>query len=256
MLEAKTSPPRVSNVSSNINKTNIPMNIRAITLGFLLSLIIPSCVVYHPQTTDIPLISEKNDLRIDAGISAIPSAHATISYGLTDKIAIQGFGSFGSFGDDNRYYFQATSGIYNNRGNGQVLELYGGFGYGHGDAQTPFRDPGILFGDYQLYFGQLNYGKIATEQSIFEMGFGIKTGYLSSHLTDENYYSHTSDTGPYETYHDKSLLFEPVGFVRIGGQKLKLSVKLGGALIYKFTNTDKHFPYSHINLGLGINYRL
>jgi hypothetical protein len=41
-------------------------------------------------------ISEKNDLRIDAGISLGPSAHTTISYGLTDKIAIQGFGSVGT----------------------------------------------------------------------------------------------------------------------------------------------------------------
>jgi len=50
------------------------------------------------------LISKKNDLRVDAGVSIVPSLHATISYGLTDKIAIQGFGSIGT-GD--RYYFQA-----------------------------------------------------------------------------------------------------------------------------------------------------
>jgi len=47
-----------------------------------------------------------------------------------------------------------------------------------------------------------------------------------------------------------------VGFIRIGGQKLKFSVKLGGTMIYKFTNTNRSLPYSYINLGLGINYRL
>ena len=228
------------------------MNVRIISLGFLTSLMMSSCIVYHTQTTDIPLISKKHDLRVDAGVSVVPSVHATISYGLTDKMAIQGFGSIGS-GD--RYYFQAATGLYKYKGNSRVLELYGGFGYGYGNAYKDV-NPGYLFGDYQLYFGQLNYGKIANESSNFEIGFGIKTGYLHSNLTDKNYYNWISETGPYKTYHDESLLFEPVGFMRIGGQKLKFSLKLGGTIIYKLTNTDRNLPYSYLNLGLGINYRL
>ena len=62
---------------------------RLIIFGFLISLVMSSYMVYHPITTDIPLISKKNDLRVDAGISIVPSANATVSYGLTDKIAIQ-----------------------------------------------------------------------------------------------------------------------------------------------------------------------
>jgi len=228
------------------------MNVRIITLGFLLSLMMSSCIVYQTQTTDVPLISKKHDLRVDAGVSLVPSVHATISYGLTDKMAIQGFGSIGS-GD--RYYFQAATGLYKNKGNSRVIELYGGFGYGYGNAYKD-ANPGNLLGDYQLYFGQLNYGKIANEFSNFEIGFGIKTGYLHSNLTDKNYYDWISETGPYKTYHDESMLIEPVGFIRIGGQKLKFSVKLGGTMIYKFTNTNRSLPYSYINLGLGINYRL
>ena len=43
--------------------------------GYLFSLMImTSCIIYHPQTTDIPLISAKRDLRLDAGISILPSA--------------------------------------------------------------------------------------------------------------------------------------------------------------------------------------
>lgn len=226
------------------------MKIQAITFGLFLSLMMSGCIVYHTQTTDIPLIHKKNDLRADAGISIIPSAHATISYGLTEKIAIQGFGSIGS---DDRYYFQAATGLYNNMGNSRVVELYGGFGYGNAYNNA---NPGNLLGDYQLYFGQLNYGKIANELSNFEIGFGMKAGYLHSNLTDKNYYNHISETGPFKTYHDESVLFEPVGFIRIGGQRLKFTVKLGGTLIYKFTNTNRSLPYSYFNLGLGINYRL
>jgi hypothetical protein len=236
---------------ANIKKPTY-MKIQVITFGLFISLMMSSCIVYHTQTTDISLISKKNDLRMDAGISIIPSAHATISYGLTNKIAIQGFGSIGS---DDRYYFQAATGLYNNIGNSRVLELYGGFGYGYGNAYKD-ANPGHLLGDYQLYYGQLNYGKIANELSNFEVGFGIKTGYLHSNLIDKNYYNWISETGPFKTYHDESLLIEPLGFIRIGGDKLKFCVKIGGTIIYKFTNTDRSFPYSYINLGLGINYRL
>lgn len=216
-----------------------------------LSLIMKSCIVYYPQTVDIPLISKKKDLRVDAGISTRPSIHTTVSYGLTDKIAIQGFGSFSS---DDVYYFQAATGLYNNRGNSRVLELYGGFGYGHGNAYCG-ANPGNLLGDYQIYFGQFNYGKIANEHSNFEIGFGLKTGYLHSNFTDKNYYNWISEPGPFKTYNDKSLLIEPTGIIRVGGEKLRFSINLGGTMIYKFTNTDKHLPYRFINLGLGVNYR-
>jgi len=228
------------------------MKTEIITLGSLIALIMSGCIVYNTQTTDIPLISNKNDLRVDIGVSVVPSVHSTISYGLTNKIAVQGFGSIGS---DDRYYVQGATGLYKKQRNSRVLELYGGFGYGYGNA---YRDanPGHLLGDYQLYFGQLNYGKIAGESSKFEIGIGIKAGYLHSNLTDKNYYKWISEAGPFKTYHDESLLLEPVGFIRIGGDKLKCSVKLGGTMMHKFTNTEKRFPHSIINLGLGINYRL
>jgi hypothetical protein len=235
-----------------MRKTLQTMKNRLIIFGFLISLMMSGCIVYHPMTTDIPLISEKNDLRIDAGISIVPSANATVSYGLTDKIAIQGFGSIGA---DDRYYFQAATGLYKNKGDNKIFELYGGFGYGYGNAYKD-ANPGNLLGDYQLYFGQANFGKISSNSSNFETGFGIKAGYLHSNLTDKNYYDWTSETGPFKIYHDESILFEPVGFIRFGGHRLRMSVKLGGTLICKFTNTDKNLPYSYLNLGIGLNYRL
>jgi len=228
------------------------MKNRILTFGFLISLTMSSCIVYHPMSTDIPLISKKNDLRVDAGISIIPSANATVSYGLTDKIAIQGFGSVGT---DDSYYVQAATGLYKNRGDNKIFELYGGFGYGYGNAYKD-ANPGNLLGDYQLYFGQANFGKISSNTSNFETGFGLKAGYLHSNLKDKNYYDLISETGPFITYHDQSVLFEPAGFIRFGGTKLRINIKLGGTLIYKFSNKDRNLPYSYLNLGIGLNYRL
>jgi hypothetical protein len=228
------------------------MKIKITIFEILIVLLLSSCIVYHPQTIDIPLISEKNDLRVDAGISVVPSAHATISYGLTNKVSIQGFGSVGP---DDRYYFQAATGLYKKHNKNKVMELYCGYGYGHGDA---FKDanPGHLFGNYQLYFAQYNYGIIANEKSNFETGIGIKSGLFHSSLTDKNYYHLYSEPGSFITYQDNSLLLEPAGFIRIGGKKLRLSINLGGAILYKLTNSDKSIPNSYLNLGLGLNYRL
>ena len=228
------------------------MKYNFILIGFLLLTIMSSCIVYQTQMTDIPLISEKNDLRIDGGISLIPAIYSTVSYGLTDNVTVQGFGNIGT---DDKYYFQAASGLYKNIGNNQVLELYGGLGYGYGNAYNDAH-PGNLQGNYQLYFGQFNYGKIASESSNFEIGLGIKTGYLHSNLTDINYYDKISMTGPFNKYIDESILCEPIGFMRFGGDRLKFSFKLGSTLIYKFTNTDRRLPYSQLNIGIGLNYRL
>lgn len=89
-----------------------------------------------------------------------------------------------------------------------------------------------------------------------DYGFGLKTGFLHSNLTDKNYYHSYSETGTFTTYEDNSLLIEPSIFLRLGGERLKFNIKLGGCWINKFTHTDKGLPYSPINLGLGLNYRL
>ncbi|RPI80799.1 MAG: hypothetical protein EHM34_09540 [Nitrosopumilales archaeon] len=211
--------------------------------------IVTSCVVYHPQTSDIPLINEKNDLRIDAGISLIPSAYATISYGLTQKIAVQTFGSIGS---DEKYYFQGAVGYFKDLGRQKVMEIYGGFGYGYGEV-TDNVHPGFLFGNYQLYFTQFNFGKVECAFANFDFGFALKAGYLYTDLTEKNYYDYYPIDEISNEYFDSNLLLEPTIIGRIGGKKLKFNLKLGSCWIYKFTDRTNHFPYSYINVGLGLN---
>lgn len=216
----------------------------------LISVMMTGCVVYQPQAIDIPLIHEKNECRIDAGASFLPSVQSTISYGLTDRIALQGYGSYGN---DQKYYLQAAAGVYQQKRDNRVMEIYGGFGYGYGDAYND-ATAGNLVGNYQLYFTQLNYGKIANATSNLETGIGIKLGYLHSAMQDRNYYS-LSFPGPYDKYYDESILVEPGGFIRMGGENLRFGIKLGGTYICKFTNQDKYLPYMYFNLGLSLNYR-
>jgi len=219
-------------------------------LGFLVSQMMISCCVYHPQTSDIPLIKNKNDLRLDAGISVIPTVHATISYGLTKMIAIQAFGSIGS---DKRQYFQIAPGLYKDFGNRRVMEFYGGFGSGYGDAYKD-ANPGNMFGKYQLYFIQYNLGKYGIKSGHMDFGVGIKSGYFHSNLTDQNYYSFYSENGPFNKYMENSILIEPMVFFRLGGEKVKFSFKAGVNWIMKISNHDNYIPTMFLNVGLGINF--
>lgn len=229
------------------------MSIKSLIFGFLILWIFSGCSFYHPMMTDIPLIREKNELRIDGSISLIPAVQTTVSYGLTDKIAIQGYGTVGA---DEKYYFQAAAGHFKNIGANKVLELYGGMGYGHGNAYNG-SNAGDLYGNYQLYFGQANFGAISGASSKFEIGLGLKLGYMHSNLTDRNYYYGDYDWATEEgkIYRDNSILFEPVGFMRIGGERLQFSLKIGAALMYTFTPPKRELPYNYINYAFGINYR-
>jgi len=228
------------------------MKNKLVILGFLSSMYLTSCTVYQPNLADIPLINQKHELRVDAGGSLVPpKVNATISYGLTDKIAVQ---TFGNTDVDQGYFIQGALGYYKDLGENKVMEIYGGYGSGYGDAYND-ANPGDLIGHYQTYFTQFNLGKVNGSFAHVDYGFGVKAGLLHSTLADKNYYRlDYPDNGSILDYKDNSLLIEPTGFIRFGGERLKVNFKLGGCWMYKFTNTNRHLPYSPANLGIGLNY--
>ena len=217
---------------------------------FFSSLLFTGCA-YSPIIADIPLISRKNELRVDAGVSTALAANATVSYGLTDKIAVQ---TFANIGADNMYYLHGAVGYYKDLGENKIMEIYGGFGYGYGNAYSDV-NPGFLAGNYQTYFTQFNIGKVNGSFAHLDYGIGLKAGLLHSNMTDKNYYWRNDIIiVPFTTYKDNSLLFEPTCFIRFGGERLKVNFKLGGLLMYKFTNTNLSFPYCPLDFGIGLNY--
>jgi hypothetical protein len=210
-----------------------------------------ACSVYTNQTVDIPLINKKNELRADAGISIKEFFYGTISYGLTDKFALQTFYNKSAEG---RFFFQNAVGYFRDLGNRNIMEIYSGFAFGYsntGNHDVPTR----LKGPYQLYFTQFNFGKIDCQFANADFGIGIKTGFLHSNLENLNYFTHYSQyNGPFEPLVVNSFLLEPNAFLRIGGKKLKFSLKLGSCFHYQFTNKDKNLPFDQLNIGLGLNY--
>ncbi len=223
------------------------------SLVVLMILVITSCA-YYPHLMDVPLINKKGDTRLEGGLTAVvPSAHITITHGLTDKIAVQAAGSIGGNGT---YGVQGAAGIFKNLQTLKVVEIYGGFSYGYGEDYKD-SNPGNLYGNYQVYFAQVNYGKITGRlNKNMNYGVGIKLGYLHTSMTDRNFYEYYSEIGPYHVYKDTGLLIEPVFFLRFGGEKLKFQLMAGGCWIFKFTHTDKKLPFCPINIGVGVSYSL
>jgi len=210
-----------------------------------------SCA-YYPHLTGTPLIKEKGDTRIEGGLTLYsPSAQASFSRGLTEKLAFQVAASIGY--DD--YYTQGALGYFKNINNKTVMELYGGVGFGHGDAYKD-ANPGHLRGNYQIYFAQFNIGNIEKKLANLEYGIGLKPGYLHSKMTDANYFfisENYSKTDSYPVYSLNGFIFEPTVFLRFGGKNLKFNIALGKCWMVQLTHTDKTFPVGS-NFGIGVSY--
>jgi len=217
-----------------------------------------SCA-YYPRLTGVPLIKEKGDTRIEGGIGLLSqSLQASFSQGATDKIAYQLSASIDPYGPNNSsgLYAHGAIGLYKNILDHKVMEFYGGFAYGRSSAHKN-ANPGDVFGNYQVYFLQFNYGSIKKKKANFEYGVGIKSGLLNSKMTDAIYFfepDYYLPNEPYPVYRLNGILFEPTVFLRLGGEKLKFWTALGASLYYQFNHTDKQLPASAPGFGLGVSY--
>ncbi len=229
-------------------------NFKIISIIWFFSSTLAGCVIY-PHAMDVPLIKEKKDLRIDAGVSSAADVSATVSYGLTEKIAIQGFANYGT---DEKYFMQSALGYFKNTGRNNVFEWYTGFGAGYGYTYND-SNPGSLFGNYYIASTQFNFGKLNSRFAHMDYGISLKTGFLRTNLTDHNYfdryfYEDNFDDFLFPKLNDNSILFQPIAFARFGGERLKFNLKVSGMWIYKFTNKNKKLPVGNYNVGIGLNY--
>jgi len=227
----------------------------------VICVLMTSCFSYYPRLTSVPLIKEKGDTRIEGGVGMYSSSlQASFSQGATEKIAYQISGSIDPNIDNGSnatgLYVQGAIGLYKNIQDKDVMELYGGFGYGCSNANSD-ANPGNLYGNFQSYFLQFNYGFIGKNRANLETGFGLKTGLLHSNMTDENYFSRQDDylsNEPYPIYHLNGLLFEPTGFLRLGGKNVKFWTALGVCKYLQLNYTDKQLPVFPFDFGIGVSF--
>ena len=223
------------------------MRVTTIVVGILILPLLVSCGFYQPALVDMPMIKSKNDLRVDVGGSMNPSVYATISYGLTNQIAIQ---AFAKKSEQGIFYVQGALGLYKSLYDNRVLEWYSGVGYGYGYAYND-ANPGNLTGYYNQIFTQLNYGKTGCRFANMDYGVGLKVSYIDANtLNNYNYY----EPMQISTVENHSLLIEPQAFIRLGGKKLKFSTKIGYGMLFKLFDADRYLPFDPLNVGIGLNY--
>jgi hypothetical protein len=212
-----------------------------------------SCT-YYPRLTSIPLIKEKGDTKIEGGVTVVaPSIQASVSHGVTDKIAIQiaatSLPVSGDYHSLRDYYLHGAIGYYKKMNERNVIEMYGGFAYGSGEY-SGFVTGNYQQGNYQMYFTQFNFGSIKND---IEFGIGVKLGYMHTNMdiSKELYEGSTHQNG---LAHQKGVFAEPTGFVRVGGPRWKFQAALGVGRFFQIGDNIKIHQWP-VNLGIGVGYR-
>lgn len=216
---------------------------KKITYFFATILIfLSSCAAFHPQPVDIPLIRERGDLRMDGGIFIVPpnnnsnyfgagGGHLTISYGITDILAVQVYASRTEW-----MSFQFAPGFFKSFENNTVIEFYSG--YGAGGGQWGYQG---FWSSYEYAFAQFNIGRIGTR---LDYGVGLKSGYTFSYIDFANEWRRIFP-------HRSGWTIEPTAMIRFGGERVKFSTRIN----YLWTRTidqEYYFPWS-FSIGMNIN---
>ena len=234
----------------------------AVILAGAMLFLAPSCIMYRPQSVDVPLIHHKEDLRVDAAFSLTPlgfapALNATGSYGLTDWNALQFHINWDGY---KTMYTQASVGAYKTFGGHFVTEAYLGYGFGYscyqnhsdssgstssGSSSSTINYTKKYAGAYHLPHLQLNAGWVDLIKGHLDLGVGLKSGVMFPNFKEEHV---NSDP----VYHDAPCpLLEPQAFLRVGSHKLKLTLRVGFCTFFD----NASFGYVPMNASVGLNYR-
>lgn len=220
------------------------MKAKFLFLSVLFVVFCASCSVYHPQTVDIPLLREKNEAKLDAtfsvsgiGIPTSIGANVTASYAINHWFAVQAFANYDM---RNEIYLHGALGAYKPFKH-SVLEGFVGYGYGHANLSRTSKSGSNTYqhfttGHYNLCFGQLEYGFTNLTKAHIDCGIGFKIGYFIPNVTFSKYQYISDNTdylhdetpiSPNKDFKTPFLYYEPQVFIRLGGEKFKVNLKMG-----------------------------
>ena len=240
---------------------------KKIILSLALAAVAASCSVYRPQIVDIPLIEEKGDTRIDASaglslglFSASAAFGVTATHGFTDILSGQ---LHANYAGGSNFYLQAAPGIHTRVGSSATFEAFAGVGYGgsgydatttstSSDGSSSSSGSYSYNGTYLLPFAQLNFGW--RHLGPCEIAFGLKAG---AFLPDYEYHRYNSegaeDLDRYRNYKTTNALLEPQLQFRVGGEKVKYTLRLGYAWLDDvMRNSESNFTYDFLTVSNGI----
>lgn len=215
---------------------------------------------YMPTQEDISLISHKNDLRIGVAINMTDnmalSSTSTVTYGLTDDLAIQCYGITSRLFDiETGNYFHGASGAlgkYKQLTNKSVIELFVGTGFGgsHFFYEIVEEKEVDIEAVYMQYFLKFNYGKIGTGKCHFERGLSLKCEFSDFRVAD-HYVSLRS-----KYYKKRHIALEPSLYSALGGEKFKVGAMLSSVIPLEIASDSGDFEYDYIHFAINFSYRL
>ncbi|MBR1517446.1 MAG: hypothetical protein IJ620_04815 [Bacteroidales bacterium] len=252
------------------------------------ALTMAACGAYTPAMVDIPLIAHQGDGHADLSISTLnsysyASLNGSLSYGLTDEVAIQVAG--GTDFEHNGHVMLAA-GRYHAAADGRmVMEFYGGVAAGRmhtynalydepcyecyetrmmpGGRRIPMLAGGnnMETGYYGRFFAQADFGLVSIVD-LFDIGMAHSLGYTMGHLDEHHGLRVEQATVRGRT----GLLATPlvVGYdiscvtlgshlmLRVGGRHLKFTAQLGWEIpLLSFGDR----AVGGMSLSCGMNYR-
>lgn len=234
---------------------------------------------YTPESHNVPLLSEKNDLHVELkssfGAEGFDNTEMQSAYAITNRIGIMGSALLGTYetsvsneqqdgisyesANGNISFFNIGAGFFTPVWEKFVFETY--LGYGIGNVKNVYDNIGE---------SKLRYGKPFIQPS-----FGYKTKYfeaaISSRLNSLNYYKiedsqtpiHFRDRFTNNIRNNKnSLLLEPAITARGGWKKLKIQLQLSKSYnlnndLFRFNEDNNFFDNkNNTRISIGVVYSI
>ena len=191
----------------------------------LVTLMLTSCAMYHPQLADIALIDHKGDTRVSASLMG-GNVGATITTGLTNHMAVQ---LTGNVTGNDQNYFHGAIGFYDSRDH-FCIEGYIGLGNGYAHNSRKPDPTTYSYGRYTIPFVQVNLGWRNLTKAHIDCGVAFKYGRYYPHIKNYTWgYNPVTDTDEevVYSYSTTNSVIEPQAFFRIGGEMVKFNFQVG-----------------------------
>jgi hypothetical protein len=183
-----------------------------------------SSFVYYPNGANAPLLEKKNDLQLGLGIKGA-GGYVRSAYAITDHLGVQVNINYLNVNDpdvgtdrrNSNYYAEAAVGYFKQLQNNFILEAYVGYGHGGCSSIDPVEVASdIIDSKHIKIYAQVDAG---FKWKYFNFGLALREAYVNVYQTEINgSVSHTPQM---------DFFFEPIFFVGLGFEKVKLNAQVG-----------------------------
>ena len=206
---------------------------------------------YIPNMSNVPLLSEENELNINIGAST-SGFEPQISYAFNDKFGVMCNANFSSSKNDGEtdsdrfhqhFFGELGVGRYWANTKNFRFEVFGGFGAGKINSYIPddeFSFHPIVDAFSTRFFLQPNIG---LKTSVFDLALSNRFSFVHMNFTDNN--MNSSNIDPY---------WEPSLIVKLGYHNIKVFSQFGISL--PLFEHSLHYNYMPFVFGIGVQLNI